>query len=194
MKKTVIKYFYAKAYVKSSPIQFICLSKKIDLVIDQHQRSTVISFLDSLTPEFITKTDFLDLFFAIHNPVLDYSVLNSYIVTLLFPFGQDFIHRDIAQMMAFGLLYSQSDEAQSELFLMWVLQVSKKQHVYKFVNEPDYLRENRLVVLELEAQLIHQIVGIYISVGKPKSQQCVIQFRKLFEEYQSIRTFNIKKN
>jgi len=70
-------------------------------------------------------------------------------------------------MIAIGLLYSKINESQASLYLMWVLQLSKKHIQYQFYKDPLLQKENKLVILELEAQLITEIVVSYAQIGKP---------------------------
>lgn len=97
-------------------------------------------------------------------------------------------------MFIYGVLYSQIDEDSAELYLMWILQLSRKNQTVSHRCSHDNLaiQDKRIVVLELEAQLIHQIVGIYSNIGKPSGQ--LQTYRNIFEEYQSIRDLYSKKN
>ena len=56
----------------------------------------------------------------------DHTVMTQHILTLLFPSDCFLLHKQVAKLFLHGLLYSKVNEEEARLFLMWVLQLSKK--------------------------------------------------------------------
>ena len=88
---------HAKPYINSNPIEYICLSKKIEKAINQDQKKVIEDFFEQESAiDFITKEHLVRLFKLINDPLYDYTVLNGHVLTLLFPCDSQYLHSDIA--------------------------------------------------------------------------------------------------
>jgi len=70
---TVITYMHAKPYINSNPIEYICLSKNIEKLIDQNQKKVIEMYISKFSEiEFITMKELLGLFSLMNDPKYDY--------------------------------------------------------------------------------------------------------------------------
>lgn len=81
----IIRYFHAKAYINSSPIKFLVLQKKIEDFLDKEQQDIVHNFINELSSDYIDEHTFIKLFEMVNDPNKSYSVVNSHLKALLFP-------------------------------------------------------------------------------------------------------------